>query len=238
MFTGFPEETMQFFLDIRFHNNVTYYNENKERYLRDVQAPFYEFISDMIPYMQEIDPQTEIRPYKCLARLRRDTRFSRDKSPYRDHLWITFRRAAEPREGSINYWFELGPSGTGWGLGFWGENKPVMERFRREIVANPARISGIINSCDLGSHHMILSGSTHKRMAVPDGVPEHLKPWYTAKELYIPQLHPQMKWAGSREIFTHVLTDFQTLAPIYRMLRGMQDEIIDEERRANSRDEW
>jgi uncharacterized protein (DUF2461 family) len=28
----------------------------------------------------------EVRPVKCLARLRRDTRFTKDKSPYRDHL--------------------------------------------------------------------------------------------------------------------------------------------------------
>lgn len=225
MFTGFPEETLQFFLDIRFHNSVSYYNENKERYQRDVQAPFYAFIEDMAPLMQQIDPLMEIRPYKCLSRLRRDTRFTRDKSPYRDHLWLTFRRAAEPRDGSVNYWFELGPQGTGWGLGFWGENKPVMERLRREMAADPAHFMGLIDSCDLPGKHLIVSGSTHKRLAVPENIPERLKPWYTARELYIAQARPDMRWAFSRDIFRHVLADFQAMAPIYRLLRGMQDEL-------------
>ena len=87
MFTGFPEETIRFFLDLRFHNSTTWYRENKERYLREVQAPFYELIGELVPLLQRIDPQMEIRPHKILSRIRRDTRFSRDKTPYRDHLW-------------------------------------------------------------------------------------------------------------------------------------------------------
>ena len=40
MFTGFPEATIQFFLDIRFHNSIDYFEENRARYERDVKAPF------------------------------------------------------------------------------------------------------------------------------------------------------------------------------------------------------
>ena len=40
MFTGFPEETVQFLLDLRFHNDTAWFNEHRDRYLRDVQAPF------------------------------------------------------------------------------------------------------------------------------------------------------------------------------------------------------
>ena len=134
MFTGFPEETLQFFLDIRFHNDKTYFAEHKPRYERDVKAVFHAFIEELAPTMQEIDPLMEIRPYKCLARIHRDTRFSKDKSPFRDHLWLCFRRAAEPREGSVNFFFELGPTTLGWGMGTWGENRPMMDALRRRIA--------------------------------------------------------------------------------------------------------
>ena len=134
MFTGFPEETLRFFMDIRFHNNAEFFNENRERYRQEVTAPFYAFIEDLSPAMLKIDPGMEIRPYKCLARIRRDTRFSRDKSPYRDHLWLLFRRAAEPREMSLNFWFEYGLGTIGWGMGFWGAKAYTMELFRKEQV--------------------------------------------------------------------------------------------------------
>ncbi|MGN1370289.1 MAG: DUF2461 family protein, partial [Aristaeellaceae bacterium] len=76
MFTGFPEETLQFFLDIRFHNDKAYFAEQKPRYEQDVKAVFHAFIEALAPDMQRIDPRMEVRPYKCLARIHRDTRFS------------------------------------------------------------------------------------------------------------------------------------------------------------------
>ena len=81
MFTGFPEETIRFFLDIRFHNNSTYFNENRERYRQEVAAPFSAFIEALTPAMLAIDPQMEVRPYKCMARIRRDTRALPESSP-------------------------------------------------------------------------------------------------------------------------------------------------------------
>ena len=94
MFTGFTDDTIRFFLDLKFHNSTEYFHQEHERYLKDVQKPFYDFIEDLGSQMKDIDPLMEIRPYKCLSHIHRDTRFSRDKSPYRDHLWLLFRRAA------------------------------------------------------------------------------------------------------------------------------------------------
>lgn len=224
MFTGFPQETVQYFLDIRFHNSMAYHHETKDRYLRDVQKPFYAFIQDIAPFMQEIDPQMEVRPHKCLARLRRDTRFTKDKSPYRDHLWITFHQAGEPRSECIHYWFEFGPDRLSWGLGFWGENKRVMERFRREMSADPARICGLIDSCDLPGKHLQLEGSVYKRMELPPQIPQRMRSWYTGRDLYIVQTWADRRWASSRELLSHVMADFRALAPIYQMWRGMMNE--------------
>ena len=69
MFTGFPEATVQFFLDIRFHNNIAYFEENRARYERDVKAPFEAFIQELAPAMLSIDPQMELRPDCRVAEL-------------------------------------------------------------------------------------------------------------------------------------------------------------------------
>lgn len=224
MFTGFPEETLQFFLDIRFHNNVSYYNENKERYRQDVQAPFYALIEDLAPHMLQIDPQMEVRPYKCIARLRRDTRFTKDKSPYRDHLWVMFRRSGEPREQSLFYWFEFGPQTLAWGLGFWGENRPVMDLVRRQMAAQPQRILDIIDDCRLPEHHLFLGGSSFKRLEVPENIPQRLRPWYMSKELYIGRANIEYGWAFEPELFNRILKDYKTMAPLYKLFRGAFDQ--------------
>ena len=225
MFTGFPEETIQFFLDLRFHNQVSYYNDRRDDFRMQVQQPFYAFIDALAPAMQKIDPEMEVRPYKCLARIRRDTRFTKDKSPYRDHLWLSFHRAGAPREQSLFYWFELGVDHMDWGMGFWGENRMALDLLRRKIAANPEQIRGILDSCKLPEHRLLLGGSQFKRMTVPDQVPEDLRPWYLAKELYVQRYGIQQKWAFDDKLTGRVRRDFQTLAPLYRLLRGIVDDL-------------
>lgn len=228
MFTGFSEETIRFFLDIRFHNSVSYYGENQQRFEDHVKAPFYAFIDEMAPAMRRIDPQMEVRPYRCLARIWRDVRFTKDKSPFRDHLWVLFRRAAEPREGSVMYWFELSPQHMEWGLGIWGENRPLMDMLRRRIAADPAGVQKIIDSCHLARHHLVPGGSAFKRLEIPPSVPESLKHWYLLRDVYIARERIDMAWAYDPSLTDKVAADFKALAPMYRLLRGAFDEAAGE----------
>ncbi len=225
MFTGFPETTIQFFLGLRFNNHITYFEEHKEEYLLHVQAPFYAFIEEMAPHMREIDSAMEVRPAKCLARIRRDVRFTKDKSPFRDHLWLLFRKAAEPREGSLMFWFEVSPESTGWGMGFWGENRPVFDLMRRRMAANPQAFSDLLESCKLNERKLQMGGESFKRMEVPEQIPSSLHPWYKAKELYIHQSETQLHWIYSRDIVDRVARDYKAMIPLYKALRGLMEEI-------------
>lgn len=220
MFTGFPEETIQFFLGLRFNNQLSYFNEHRDDYLRQVQAPFYAFIQAMAPYMQKIDPNMEIRPAKCLSRIRRDTRFTKDKSPYRDHLWLLFKRAAEPKDQSVMYWFELGPDSLDWGLGFWGENRPAMDALKRQMVAKPKQFLTMIKKCNLEAHNLALDGDDFKRIQVPESLPEALAPWYRKKQLYVRRQGATLPMAYSADIVETVAADFAALSPLYEVMRG------------------
>lgn len=70
----------------------------REAYEAYVRKPFSQFIQAMTPTVMRIADDMETRPNKCLARINRDIRFTRDKSPYRDHMWLLFRRSGEERE--------------------------------------------------------------------------------------------------------------------------------------------
>ena len=225
MFNGFSDETVQFLLDLKFHNNSEFFHQEHERYVETVQTPFYEMIDALAPDMRRIDPMMEIRPYKCLSRIHRDTRFSRDKSPYRDHHWFLFRRAAEPREKSMFYFFEFGPDRLDWGMGIWGENRDLMDVFRKRIRANPEGIRSMITDMDLPGHMLYLGGSVFKRMEVPCEVPDTMKRWYKSREMYIGKYDPPREWAFTDRVFREVRKDFLSLAPLYRLLRGFADDL-------------
>ena len=220
MFTGFSEDTIRFFLDIRFHNEVSWFHAEHDRYIRDVQTPFYELIEELGPTMRLIDPEMEIRPHRCLSRIHRDTRFSKDKSPYRDHLWFLFRKEAEPRDGSVFFWFGLEVGSADWGVGIWNENRTITDRLRRQIVAEPSGVKKLIDQCKLQANGMRLSGTQFRRIEVPNGVPAELAPWYRARQLYIEKQNPPYQLIYGTELKKQLEHDYLALAPIYRLLRG------------------
>ena len=80
MFSGFTDETIRFFLDLKFHNSTEWFHAHHDEYVQVVQQPFYGMIEALGPDMLTIDPMMEIRPHKCISRIHRDTRFSKDKS--------------------------------------------------------------------------------------------------------------------------------------------------------------
>ena len=232
MFTGFTDETVRFFLDLKFHNETAFFHQEHDRYVREVQTPFYELIEDLAPDMQRIDPGMEVRPYKCLSRIHRDTRFSRDKSPYRDHHWLLFRRAAEPREKSLFYFFEFGPQRVAWGMGFWGENRTVMDMFRRRLAANPEGMLGFLDDLEMEKRGLYLDGSFWKKIQIPPQIPDRLKRWYCMRETYIGKMNPDYRLAFTDRLTEELRKDFQTMAPLYQLMRGMMDELPPEERQA------
>lgn len=200
MFSGFPEETTRFFLDLRFHNETSYFHAHQTEYEQFVKAPFYAFIDALAPTTQQIADDMEVRPAKCLARIHRDTRFTKDKSPYRDHLWLLFRRAAEPRENSVMYWFEFGPDRLNWGLGFWGDNRPAMEILRQRMRQKPAEVQRVLRQCHLPAEDgLTIEGDHFSRMKIPEEVPPPLHALYAMKSLYVQRTNAVVREAYQRE---------------------------------------
>jgi len=224
MFEGFPEETIRFFLDLRFHNEAAFFNAHRDEYERNVREPFYAFIEAMAPAVGQIAEDMELRPAKCLARIRRDTRFSRDKSPYRDHLWLLFRRTGEVRDTSAMYWFELAPERVEWGLGFWGYNRPAMDMLRKRMREKPDEVMNALRMARVPDKDLELYGDRYSRMAVPDGLAQTLKEIYPLKELYVKRTGVPLKTAYTPQLVRRCSEDVLRLKPLYVLLRGAADE--------------
>ena len=224
MFNGFPEETVRFFLNLRLHNEHSFFKAHETEYRQNVKEPFYAFIEAMAPAISQISDDMELRPGKCLARIHRDTRFSKDKTPFRDHLWVLFRRSAEPRDTSVMYWFELSPDYVDWGLGFWGANRPAMDAFRRRLEHQPNHVLSILEKCRLPGDGLEIFGDCYQRMKVPEAVPEALHSYYPRKSLYIKKVEAPFRVAYQKQLVELVSQDFLRLKPLYELLRESADE--------------
>lgn len=117
MFQGFTSETFEFYMAIRFNNNREFLQANQEWYQSAVRKPLVELCQALASTVEAIDPQLDTRPGRCVARINRDTRYARDKSPYRDHSFMKFRRLGEDRDQTLGFYFELSDQGASYGLG-------------------------------------------------------------------------------------------------------------------------
>lgn len=224
MFTGFPEETLRFFLDIRFHNQISYFEQRRQDFIRDVQTPFYDFINEL-PAHAAYRPQMEIRPYKCLARIRRDTRFTKDKSPYRDHLWLLFPSRGRTAGAITELLVRIGPGSSWLGNGLLGRKPSGHGSFSSGtgsaaggISARTGRMRSFWTHPGIGRHRL-------KRLSLPADLPAALEPWYRARELFVVRENLQFQWIYSPQIVERVWKDYRALAPLYKLFRGMADEV-------------
>lgn len=224
MFPGFPEETVRFFLDLRFHNETSWFHAHREAYETYVRKPFSEFIEAMTPTVMRIADDMETRPNKCLARINRDIRFTRDKSPYRDHMWLLFRRAGEEREHAVMYWFELSPEVVEWGVGFWGYNRPAMDALRERMVKKPAEVRRVLRQCGTPDETLHIYGDRYKSMKPPAGMSADLAMLYPCKEIYVKRVGVPLAESYRPEIIDRVSEDFLRLKPLYLLLRQAADE--------------
>lgn len=222
MFSGFNNDLLSFYADIRFNNDKSFMDAHRKEYYQKVRDPFYAFIEAMGPTMLKIDEDMEVRPHKCLSRINRDTRYTKDKSPYRDHHWVAFRQAARDKDGAPFFWFEIRLEQVSWGLGVWGENPALMDALRRRIESKPDEVIFALRIA--WENGFIQEGETWKKNhQPPPGVPEMLKSLYPARSLFFEKQGIDPGWIFDGAIVDRVAADFTALTPVWRLLRGLND---------------
>ena len=174
MFTGFAQEALDFLSDIRFNNNQTFYEQNQARYEQYVKAPLRALCDEMTSVVQLIDPRLDTRPGRTMSRIRRDTRFSKDKSPFRDHVWLGWRYPGESRSEGFGMYWGFGPDWLSWGEGCYAADKPLMDALRLHIRRYPDEVREAIFDPRLRGR-FALYGEDYRKIAVPDDVPEDLR---------------------------------------------------------------
>ena len=222
MFQGFSEDLLSFYADIRFNNDKSFMDAHRKEYYQKVRDPFYAFIEAMAPAMLKIDGDMEVRPHKCLSRINRDTRYTKDKSPYRDHHWVAFRQAARPKDGAPFYWFEIRLEEVSWGLGVWGESPALFDALRRRMQARPQEVMDALRPA--WEQGFAQGGQVWKKnFRPPAGLPAALAPVYPARSLYFEKQGVDPGWIFDAGIVNRVAADFKAVSPLWRLLRGLYE---------------
>ena len=133
----FGRELFQFLAELKFNNERSWFEANRGRYEEHVKRPLEAFGKALAERLRRIDPAYD-RPR--VFRIHRDTRFSRDKAPYKTQAAIQFpHRAAGGDVHAPGFYVHLEPGESFVGGGIWAPDPEALRRIRAAIVARPAR---------------------------------------------------------------------------------------------------
>ena len=137
----FGPELFAFLSDLRRNNRREWFLANKGRYEVEVRDPMLRFIGDFAGPLRKISRHfvADAKPSGgSLFRLHRDTRFSRDKSPYKTNVAAHFRHEAARDAHAPGFYLHLEPDQVFLAVGLWHPDGDALAQVRQAIVDRPA----------------------------------------------------------------------------------------------------
>ena len=132
----------KFLRQLARNNERVWFNANKDRYVADVRDPLLAFITAFAPELAKIDPRMVADPSPVggsLFRIYRDTRFAKDKSPYKTHAGMFFQAPVGRDVTAPGFYLHLEPGRVFAAAGIWHPQPDALKQIRDAIAKRPER---------------------------------------------------------------------------------------------------
>lgn len=227
-FKGFPEECVQFYVELSRNNTRQWFSDHKDDFNKYVLEPAQDFVFEMGKLLKRLSPRIIADPRldKSIFRPYRDTRFSKDKSPYKTHLGIFFWEGSRPKMECPGYYFHLEPPTLFLAAGMHCFSKPLLETYRDSVV-DPKHGRELTNAVKrvLKKPNYAVGGKHFKKTPRGyDGSHENAElllhnGLYAMTEFDVP---PQFY---SEEILEYCFERFEHVSPVHEWLAAMAERV-------------
>jgi uncharacterized protein (TIGR02453 family) len=215
-FTGFTPECLAFFRNLAANNTKPWFEAHRKEYEEYLLEPLKALVTELAGFMLTLDQDLVTAPGRAVSRIHRDTRFSRDKPPYKTTMWLTFKRQITEWRDAPCWFFEITADSYRYGMGFYGASKETMDRLREVIERKPAQFRQAV--AFLGEQEkFVLEGELYRRALRPD-LPDDLEEWHRRKNLYLVCNRQPDKALFTRGLADDLRSGFGMLAPFYDYL--------------------
>lgn len=224
-FPGITPEGMWLLAENRFHDSKSFYEEHKPQLQKLVVEPLKALVADLAPSMLAIDGQFVTNPNLngCVSRIRRDNRFTKDKSMYRENMWVAFLRDKKVWECLPGFFADISAKGTTYGVGYYYVTPRLMQVMRQMLDEDPAPFVKAVRQAEKAGFS--LSGDRYARPK-KEGLPPEVDALYNRKIWELCKEVPDMSFFGSPAFAETLLGDFRQLAPFYAlMMQGVEREV-------------
>lgn len=220
-YQGIDPKDLWLLSEVRFQNSKAFYEEKKPQIKEKILQPLGDLIADLSEDFLKLDPMIQTDPKRIISRVRRDTRFTKDKMMYRENLWFCFMRPKATWPVIPAMWFEIEPDGYTYGIGCWGETPGWAEQFRKCLLAQPERFRqarAALNEADY-----MLAGEDYKK-AKPGNPPEDLAPYYQKKYISFLKKNPDLQDLKSPDLPERLREKYRQAHAMYRFLADVSEQ--------------
>lgn len=219
-FTGFPTETTAFLAALAANNDKAWFDAHRDDYEAYWVAPARRFVTAAGEALVDLAPGIEAQPRinGSIFRINRDTRFSADKTPYKDHLDFWFWEGERSRAVS-GFYMRITPTELGIGAGAHGFDAPRLAAFRSAVVGDDSgeRLRRAVAAVE-GAGWPV-AGEKYKRL--PRGM-EAVTPtqerFLRFGALWCGEDRPIPASLHNRRLVSYAMNRWRKLAPLHRWL--------------------
>ncbi|HET7870951.1 MAG TPA: DUF2461 domain-containing protein [Terriglobales bacterium] len=216
-FPGFSPDALSFLRALKRNNRREWFQPRKEKYESLIKLPMMELVECLNQELARFAPQYITAPQKSVYRIYRDTRFSKDKTPYKTHISAIFPRSnAVKREGAVFYFHFTEKELLIFG-GVYSPDRDELLAYRTLIQESHEELAEILRKPKLRRAFGELQGEQLSR--VPKGFPvDHpaeallrQRQWYLENTI-------DAKTICSRELPQELAKRFELMAPFVEFL--------------------
>ncbi|MCP3922005.1 MAG: DUF2461 domain-containing protein [Desulfobacterales bacterium] len=217
---SFSIESSSFLQDLTDNNNKEWFQDNKERYTNFVINPFKQLVISLSEFMLSIDPEFVVEPKvdRTISRINKDIRFSKDKAPYKTHMFMTIKRKNKDWNSKPAFFLEIGPVRYSYGMGMLMPNPNSMKSVREYIDSDPKAFDKLLSSYSYSDVFKI-KGDSYAKKKSPHS--EKINEFYLKKNIFFSKSRSNDDGLYRDDLYKCVIDDLKLVAPLYHQLNKM-----------------
>lgn len=169
-FPGFRDEAFTFLKQLKHHNERDWFKPRKETYQDEIQWPLRCLVADAARQAAFRDLPLTGDPRKGLFRIYRDTRFSKNKQPYKTHASAVLSRSGSRKDEGVVY-IHIEPGASFIGGGYWRPDNDLLRPWRTQMAQHPVGFLEVVRKLEAVGLELDHDRDKLKRM--PRGFQNH-----------------------------------------------------------------
>lgn len=225
-FKGFDPNVFMLLELNKFNDSKNFYDSVKEEIKEKAIVPMRQLAEDLGKELYAVDSKMQLNPTKMVSRIRRDTRFSKNKELYRANVWCMFMRDKHQWNYMPCMWFEYYPDSYSYGVGMFRTDAVYLEAYRKALRENGRAFLRALRSLEKTGAVACVESFKKDKPGIEE-VSDALKPYYNAKNIHFICSSNEMKNLIGGSVKEELSCAISAFAPMYRFLLEIGETLIE-----------